>query len=141
MPGEKLVLKKHKNSGYIYNCNNNLVYRSVQDRIVIGRIDQDEFIPLDDHAISLCQQYGFRYEEEPERKQERARPKPFDLAKVVPPHGLEMFSQLPDKTRECPICTEIITENLVQTSCFHYFHQNCLSGIKTRNCPTCRNCL
>jgi len=56
--GEKLVLKKHKKLGKIYQDKSMLVFKSATERLVVGRIEDDQFIPLDEKAVELCEEYG-----------------------------------------------------------------------------------
>jgi outer membrane biosynthesis protein TonB len=55
-------LKKHK-KGFLYHADTNLVFKSSTEKIVIGRLFQDDFISLDDEALELCEQNGFKYDE------------------------------------------------------------------------------
>ena len=61
--GAKLVLKKNKKLDKIYHPDTGLVFKSASERVVIGRIIEDEFASLDQESVDLCQQYGFRYDE------------------------------------------------------------------------------
>lgn len=40
----------------------------------------------------------------------------------------------------CPICIQLIDNDLLETKCKHYFHSNCLNCWleKSVNCPMCR---
>jgi hypothetical protein len=40
-----------------------LVFKSATDKLVIGRIENDEVIPLDEKALELCEEHGFSYDE------------------------------------------------------------------------------
>lgn len=43
---------------------------------------------------------------------------------------------------ECPICLELLTDNLIKTICGHEFHSSCFLSNAVQNgfnCPCCRN--
>jgi hypothetical protein len=59
----KLVLKNNKKLGKIYNPDTMLVFdKAGTDKLVIGRIDGDEFVSLDEQAISLCKEHDLKYD-------------------------------------------------------------------------------
>jgi outer membrane biosynthesis protein TonB len=60
---EKTVFKKHKALDKVYHPDSGLVIKSATDKVVVGRISEDEFIPLDDECLELCEKYGFKYDE------------------------------------------------------------------------------
>ena len=67
--------KKHKASGKIYDPESMLVIKSQDEKIVVGRIEDDQFVTLDETCLELCEKYGFKYdeslvEEEEEEQQE-----------------------------------------------------------------------
>ncbi len=78
---------------------------------------------------------------------------PIDIPKIKPQvekikpntsHLKEMFMNLPEDKRECPICDLLIerTSDLHMTPCFHFFHERCVqTWIDTKNAtketPTC----
>lgn len=57
---------------------------------------------------------------------------------TVPQHFLSLLSQIDKNERNCPICCELITEDMVLTPCYHMFHKSCLVQCHTNNCPICR---
>ena len=59
----KLVLKKNKKLDKIYHPDTGLVFKSATEKVVIGRIVDDEFVPLDDEAVELCEQNQFKVDE------------------------------------------------------------------------------
>jgi len=68
MSAKTVSFKKHKKSGEIYNLENLLVYKSadgkpLKEKIVIGRIFEEEFVPLDDEAVEQCGKLGLKYDE------------------------------------------------------------------------------
>jgi len=99
----KLVLSKK--DGKLYQKDSGLVFNSVKEKLVIGRFEGDEFVSLDDKALELCEQFGFKYDEslvetqeteevgeeveETEEVEEKAPPKeaspPKKASKKVPP--------------------------------------------------------
>jgi hypothetical protein len=66
-----LKLKKHKITGVIFHEESKLVVKSVDEkRVVIGRLENNAFIPLDEQTKELCKTfaptYGFKLEEKEE---------------------------------------------------------------------------
>jgi outer membrane biosynthesis protein TonB len=59
----KLVLKTNKKLGKIYHPDTGLVFKSATEKVVIGRIVDDEFVSLDDEAVELCEQNHFKIDE------------------------------------------------------------------------------
>jgi hypothetical protein len=60
---QKLILKKNKKLDKIYHPDSGLVFKSATEKVVIGRIVDDEFISLDEATLELCEQYNFKYDE------------------------------------------------------------------------------
>ena len=69
MEKKKMKIKSLKDavSGIGYDTwwmpDNTLVLRSKEDKCIIGRFNNNEFIPLDDIAISLCEEHGLTPDE------------------------------------------------------------------------------
>ena len=61
--GIKLNLKRNKKLDKIYHSETNLVFKSVNEKVVIGRIENDEIIPLDESCIKLCDDWGLSYDD------------------------------------------------------------------------------
>jgi hypothetical protein len=59
----KLVLKRHKKTDKLYHPESSLVFKSATEKLVIGRMDGDEFISLDDETLDLCEKHQFKYDE------------------------------------------------------------------------------
>jgi hypothetical protein len=59
----KLTLVKNKKLDCIYHKESMLVFKSPSEKIVIGRIENDQIISLDEKTLELCEQYGFTYDE------------------------------------------------------------------------------
>ena len=60
---KKIVLKKLNAHNTIWHPESTLVFKSQKDRLVIGRYVDDEIIPLDDEALSLCETWKFKPDE------------------------------------------------------------------------------
>ena len=43
-----------------------------------------------------------------------------------------------ERGRECPVCLEVLVEEVEVLPCLHSFHWGCLEGWGARGCPTCR---
>ena len=59
----KITLVKNKKLDCIYHKDSMLVFKSANEKLVIGRIENDEIIPLDEKALELCEVHGFKYDE------------------------------------------------------------------------------
>ena len=55
---KKIVLKTLKQHKTIWHPESTLVYKSKEERVVIGRYDDGELIPLDETALDLCEEWG-----------------------------------------------------------------------------------
>ena len=72
----KITLKKNKEINKIWHQESTLVFKSAEEKVVIGRYTDDELIPLDSEALSLCEEWGFKYdkslveEDQPEEEEE-----------------------------------------------------------------------
>lgn len=60
----KLILKRHKKTGKVWHPESGLVFKSAKDKVVIGRYENDDFIELDDEALDLCVEFGFKYDKD-----------------------------------------------------------------------------
>ena len=61
-PKTKITLKKNKEINKIWHQESTLVFKSAEEKVVIGRYTDDELIPLDSEALSLCEEWGFKYD-------------------------------------------------------------------------------
>jgi hypothetical protein len=64
-----LKMKRNKKLDKVYLSDYQLVVNSQEDRTVIGRIENDAFIPLDEKALEMCKKYGFPYQGEEKEKE------------------------------------------------------------------------
>jgi hypothetical protein len=60
----KKVLKVLKELDTVWHPESTLVFKSQTEKKVTGRYDNGEFIELDDTALNLCEEYGFKYDQE-----------------------------------------------------------------------------
>ena len=60
---KKIVLKKLNSHNTIWHPESTLVFKSQKDRLVIGRYVDDQIIPLDDVALTLCETWNFKPDE------------------------------------------------------------------------------
>ena len=58
----KIILKKNKTLNKIWHPESKLVFKSAQEKLVIGRYENDELIPLDEDALELCTKWKFKYD-------------------------------------------------------------------------------
>jgi hypothetical protein len=59
---DKLIWRKHKNTGFNYNIQTSLIIKCPKDKLVIGRIENKKFIPVDKKTIELCQKYNLLFD-------------------------------------------------------------------------------
>jgi flagellar biosynthesis GTPase FlhF len=55
-------LKKLQNTSHIWHPDSTLVFKSVGEKVVIGRFENDTIIPLDEKSLELCEEYKFKYD-------------------------------------------------------------------------------
>lgn len=60
----KKVLKILKQLDTIWHPESTLVFKSQSDKKVTGRYVDEDFIELDDIALELCEEWGFKYDQE-----------------------------------------------------------------------------
>ena len=58
----KIILKKNNIINKIWHPESTLVFKSSKEKLVIGRLDNKDFIPLDDEALDLCIKWKFKYD-------------------------------------------------------------------------------
>ncbi len=58
----KKVLKKHKLLNKIWHPESKLVFKSAKEKLVIGRLEDNDFISLDEEALDACEEWGFKYD-------------------------------------------------------------------------------
>ena len=56
----KMIFKKIKNSSNIYHPESSLVLRSIKDKVVIGRFENKNIIPIDSKSLELCAKWQFK---------------------------------------------------------------------------------
>jgi len=88
----KSSYKLNKKLDRIYHVESNLVVKSQAEKLVVGRLENGEFIPLDERAVELCDEFGLKYDESlveddsenAEEPSERPSEVPKDVPKDVP---------------------------------------------------------
>jgi len=82
----KLKFSRSKQLDCIYNKDSGLVIKSEKDRVVIGRIEDDAVIPLDEKALELCEKFGLEPDKTllEETAQEEAEPEETEEAEEEP---------------------------------------------------------
>ena len=58
----KIILKKNKTINKIWHPESTLVFKSYNEKLVIGRFQDGKVIPLDDEALDRCVQWKFKYD-------------------------------------------------------------------------------
>ena len=56
----KAVFKKHRKLGKIYDAETGLVIKSQTEKLVIGRIVDDEFLELDEDTVKIAEENGYK---------------------------------------------------------------------------------
>lgn len=59
----KIVLKKLAAHKTIWHPESTLVFKSQKERLVIGRLEEEELIALDDQCVSLAEEWSFNIDE------------------------------------------------------------------------------
>ena len=92
----KLTLVKNKKIDCLYHKESMLVFKSASEKLVIGRIENDEVLPLDEQALELCQEYGFKYDESLVETEEASHEEQVEESHSETPH--QPTSQAPSQT-------------------------------------------
>ena len=118
---KKIVLKKLSSHNTIWHPESTLVFKSQKDKLVIGRYVDDEIIPLDDEALSLCETWKFKpdeslfdgEEEEAEKVDEEAENEESEeenvdketvqVPTVIPKETVQVPIVIPKETVQVPI--------------------------------------
>lgn len=58
----KIRLKKNKTINKIWHPESTLVFKSAKEKKVIGRFLDEKFIPLDEEALTLCEEWHFKFD-------------------------------------------------------------------------------
>jgi DNA-binding TFAR19-related protein (PDSD5 family) len=66
MSKKSIILNRNKNLNMIWHKESTLVFKSPEEKIVIGRYE-DVFIPFDDIALDLCIFWKFKYDYEKDK--------------------------------------------------------------------------
>lgn len=61
---KRIVIRMNKDINKYWNPETHLVFKSKEERVVIGSCTDDELKPLSDDDIATCQKYGFKYEQQ-----------------------------------------------------------------------------
>ena len=61
---KKVVLKKLKEFDTIWHPESTLVFKSSNEKVVIGRLEEGELISLDEVALDLCTTWRFKYDKD-----------------------------------------------------------------------------
>lgn len=74
----KIVIRMNKDINKYWNPETKLVFKSKEERVVIGNYDNNTLNKLTDDDIAVCEKYGFKYEKEeenpkPKEKEEKKK--------------------------------------------------------------------
>jgi hypothetical protein len=144
------VLKRNKKLDKIYNPDSGLVFNSSsKDKLVIGRIEDDEFISLDEKALELCEEYNFKYDESlveteeekevvPEKEDDEEEEEKEEKEEVVPHKKEIKVDVVPVKTKVDTQSPNEVTNNsnfaslLVQLQEYVSNKDKCLSDLEDK---------
>ena len=59
---KKITLRALKTLNTIWHPESTLVFKSKNDKVVIGRYENDQLIPLDEKALDLCSEWRLKYD-------------------------------------------------------------------------------
>jgi hypothetical protein len=71
----KIVIRMNKDINKYWNPETKLVFKSKEERVVIGNYDNDTLNKLTDDDIAVCEKFGFKYEKEEEKPKSKTKPK------------------------------------------------------------------
>ena len=63
MSKRKITMKKLPKYNTIWHPESTLVFKSIKEQVVIGRLVNDELVSLDEETLELCNQYKFKPDE------------------------------------------------------------------------------
>jgi hypothetical protein len=67
------VVRTHKTLNKLYHPDTDLVFKSAQDRVVIGKIVENKVKDLTEEDIDVCKQWGFQYEKDGEKSSSKTK--------------------------------------------------------------------
>lgn len=71
----KIVIRMNKDINKYWNPETKLVFKSKEERVVVGNYDNDTLNKLTDDDIAVCEKYGFKYEKEEETPKSKPKEK------------------------------------------------------------------
>jgi predicted DNA-binding WGR domain protein len=63
-----LALNRNKKLGVLFHKESNLVFKSESEKIVVGKLVENEVVPLKDEDVDECRRWGFKFERDFEKK-------------------------------------------------------------------------
>ena len=67
------VIRENKSINKFWHPETQLVFKSKEERVVIGRLKDDKICDLDEEDIKLCESYGFKMEDKAPTKSEATK--------------------------------------------------------------------
>ena len=69
----QIQFRKHKELGVLFHNETNLVLKSIDDKVIIGCINENKILDLTDENIETCKKYSFKFDKDylPEQKKEQ----------------------------------------------------------------------
>ena len=85
----KIVIRMNKDINKYWNPETKLVFKSKEERVVIGNYDNDTLNKLTDDDVAVCEKYGFKYEREEKTKPKEKEIKKKSLAEEIDKTNME----------------------------------------------------
>jgi predicted DNA-binding WGR domain protein len=76
------VLRKHRPTSRLWHPETGLAFKSARERVVVGKIVKNKFVPLEEEDVDTCKQWGYAFEppvkeeEEPEVEESEGEEEP-----------------------------------------------------------------
>jgi hypothetical protein len=111
---KKITLKKLKELNTIWHPESTLVFKSSEEKVVIGRYEDGELIPLDETSLELCSKWKFKYDKDLVEEDENEEDETQDEEKVDEKSEDEKETsekeEIPDEEEKIEVKPEIIVK-------------------------------
>ena len=112
----KIVLKKNKKIGKIWHPQTRLIFKSANERIVVGYLNDDESISnLSEENVKVCKEWGFRFESEKgeSEKDESEKDSESDTELENVNNGVDEQNNNDEEQRESKECVDLDVESVL----------------------------
>lgn len=108
---KKITLKKLKELNTIWHPESTLVFKSSEEKVVIGRYEDGELIPLDETSLELCSKWKFKYDKDLVEEDENEEDETQDEEKVDEKTEDEK-EEVPDEEEKVEVEIKVKTEKI-----------------------------